>query len=311
MNVPEWNSAQEAFFVKGLGFAPDPRADDILKMVQTGGKSMNGLVWANAGLQQLHMPLGEPAPHDSQSPPGVVGVVYADVAATRSTLKRLSIDTPLVPTQEGVNGVKDVGPAAFQVTSPTGVRFFIHGIRSKCWLTPQGWMNTEEAQKQGVGLPSAHPSECLGIPYIRLSCPAGTASGLARFYCKVFDSKAEVRKFAKGEECWVPIGAAQWLIYREVPAGEPVPYDGYHIAIYINGFVEAYREAQSLGVLWNNPRFPMTYDYEADAVRYNEFRVLRLVDPSTGDFLCEMEHEIRALSHPGFCAKAWLETREC
>jgi len=146
----------------------------------------------------------------------------------------------------------------------------------------------------------------MGMPYIRLQCPAGSSPGLARFYRHVFATESEFRKGSEGEECWVPIGAGQWLVYQEV-AGE-VPYDGYHIAIYVNCFVNAYRAAKALGLVWNNPRFPnLTYDSEEDATRHHEFRILKLVDPQSSEVLCEVEHEIRALSHGGFCAKAWLE----
>ena len=47
----------------------------------------------------------------------------------------------------------------------------------------------------------------------------------------------------------VPIGASQWLIYREAQRGETIPYDGYHIAIYINDFLGAYRISVLVGFL--------------------------------------------------------------
>ena len=144
------------------------------------------------------------------------------------------------------------------------------------------------------------------MPYIRLQCPVGSTEGLARFYKHVFDTQSEFRQGAEGLECWVPIGVGQWLIYQEIAA--EVPYDGYHIAIYVNRFVSAYRAARGLGIVWNNPRFPnLTYDSEDDAIRHHEFRILKMVDPESSQVLCEVEHEIRALSHGGFCAKAWLE----
>lgn len=306
VNVPEWNSENELFWMKGLGFASDSRALEVCKGVQQGGGQMQALVWANAGLQQIHIPVGEPKPMDLQTPPGFVGLVYSDIVALRSNLKALSIDYSLVSSQETVN-VKDVGPPAMKVRSPTGVSFVVHGIRSQSWLTPNGWMKTKDLEEQEVSLPSLTPSVCLGIPYMRFNCPYGSARGLARFYEAIFRTKCELKRAPL--ECWVPVGASQWLIYREVPSGEPVPYDGYHVAIYINDFVGAYRRARALGLVWNNPRFPQTYDTEDQAVSHAEFRILRLVDPESSLELCQLEHEIRAACHPGFCAKAWLQEK--
>ena len=257
------------------------------------------------------MPVGEPSPMESQSPPGFMGLVYSDIVALRSNLKSLSIDWSLVSSQETVT-LEDLGPPALKVKSPTGVTFVIHGLKkADCWLTPDGWMDRKELQKQNVSLPSKTTSVCLGIPYMRFMCPAGTAAGLARFYEDIFCTKAEVRKGSNFEECWVPIGSCQWLIYREAQPGEEVPYDGYHIAIYINNFLDAYRRAKERQLVWNNPRFPnTTYDTEDLALRHTEFRILRLVDPKTGELLCELEHEIRATSHPQFCAKEWLGKKE-
>lgn len=306
VNVPEWNSENDCFWFKAMGLVPDSRAQGVCDNVQSAGGSLQGLVWANAGLQQIHMPIGEPPPMDSQKPPGVVGLAYADIMGLRAMLRGAGVNFSVVPLKDHMSNLPGVGPVALQCTSPTGVKIYAHGIRADSWLTPRGWLDCEAARKQKLGLPSEKASQCMGMPYIRLQCPAGSSSGLARFYRHVFATESEFRKGSEGEECWVPIGAGQWLVYQEV-AGE-VPYDGYHIAIYVNCFVTAYRAAKALGLVWNNPRFPnLTYDSEEDAVRHHEFRILKLVDPQSSEVLCEVEHEIRALSHGGFCAKAWLE----
>ena len=51
-NVPTWNSELEVFWMKGLGFASDSRAEEVCSRVKAHGGSLEGLVWANAGLQQ-------------------------------------------------------------------------------------------------------------------------------------------------------------------------------------------------------------------------------------------------------------------
>eukprot|EP00438_Fugacium_kawagutii_P020199 Skav207616 [mRNA] locus=scaffold1878:131781:134954:+ [translate_table: standard] len=321
VNVPAWNSELEIFWMKGLGFALDSRADEVCSRVQAKGGSLKGLVWANAGLQQIHMPIGEPPPMESQTIPGFVGLAYSDIVGDRglrSNLKALSIDFSLVSSQETVS-MKDIGPPAMKVTSPTGVNFMIHGIRTPGWVTPNGWMSTKDLEAQKVSLPSQSPSVCLGIPYMRFMCPHGTAAAIARFYDDIFCTKAELKKAFNAEECWVPVGASQWIIYREASVGDEIPYDGYHIAIYINNFVDTYRNladaiyvaAKERQLVWNNPRFPnTTYDTEDLAVFHTEFRILKLVDPKTGSLICELEHEIRAASHPQFCAKQWIGAKD-
>ncbi len=69
--------------------------------------------------------------------------------------------------------------------------------------------------------------------------------------------------------------------------------------------------AKTYGLLWNNPRFPnLTYDTEDLALQHTEFRILKLIDPTTNEFICDLEHEIRAASHPSFCAKNWLGSKD-
>ena len=37
------------------------------------------------------------------------------------------------------------------------------------------------------------------------------------------------------------------------------------------------------------------------------YRFLHILDIATGEVIYELEHEIRALDHPGFSCRAWLE----
>lgn len=151
------------------------------------------------------MPLGEPAPSDSQNIPGFIGLAYENLVTLRSTLKSLSIGYGEVPTSEVVS-MNGLGPPAMKVKSPTGVTFIIHSHRSSesSWVTPNGWKSTKELMAQKVQLENEEPSTCLGIPYIRLMCPHGTAISIGRFYGEIFQTKAEIRKATNAEECWAP-----------------------------------------------------------------------------------------------------------
>ncbi|CAE8706234.1 unnamed protein product [Polarella glacialis] len=184
------------------------------------------------------MPVGEPEPYASQCPPGVMGLAYADVTALKNSLTASGVPFSELPSQaeeeeEGLLTESGLAPAQIELSSPTGVRLRVHRITAGTlgWLTPNGWQDPVVAAEQGVGLPGDRPSLCLGIPYIRLLCPASTAAGLCRLYAAVFGTEATLCTGGSGVECWVPIGAHQWLVYEEVPTGQAVPYDGYHVAI--------------------------------------------------------------------------------
>jgi len=315
LNVPTWTSQMEDFWFGALGFASDLRAKDVAMTVQEAGGSMKGLVWANAGLQQVHMPLGEPAPEDSQSPEGVVGLAYPDLRALRSQLSAAGVAFNESSLAES-SGISRLGKEVIDLLSPTGVKLRAHelerGDGEAAWFSPKGPLEPAAAAKSGVGLPSKKPSVCLGIPYVRLLCAAGAAAGIRRFYKQVFQVDAELRDgsaTASGRaECRVPIGAEQWLVFEEVSPGQSVHYDGHHVAIYVNGFIEAYERAKEKGLLYNNPRFPqLTYDTVEQALQHSEFRVLDIRDPESGEVVHTLEHEVRALSHPGFSCRSWLK----
>ena len=161
VNVPEWDSANDRFWLKAMGLALDSRAQGVCQTVQSAGGSLKGLVWANAGLQQIHMPLGEPPPMEAQKPPGVVGLAYADIMGLRATLREAGVNFSPVPLKDQMSNLQGVGPVALQCTSPTGVKIYAHGIRSETWLTPRGWMDCTAARDQGLGLPSEEASQCI------------------------------------------------------------------------------------------------------------------------------------------------------
>mmetsp|Transcript_10766 Transcript_10766/g.24073 ORF Transcript_10766/g.24073 Transcript_10766/m.24073 type:complete len:232 (-) Transcript_10766:133-828(-) len=80
------------------------------------------------------------------------------------------------------------------------------------------------------------------------------------------------------------------------------PYDGHHIALYVNDFQSLFLRAQNLSLTWDNPRFPQsTSPNISEALRHCEFRVRDVVDVSTGEVLYQLEHEIRSLRHVQFC----------
>ena len=55
------------------------------------------------------------------------------------------------------------------------------------------------------------------------------------------------------------------MLFREVEDGEEgeeglAPYDGHHVALYVNDFAALYSKLSQAGLIWQNPRFPQ-FDY--------------------------------------------------
>ena len=108
------------------------------------------------------------------------------------------------------------------------------------------------------------------------------------------------------ETCTVGMGYHQSLRFQESSSSQD--YDGHHIAIYVNGFVDMYHRLSQRSLIYMNPRFPQfNYSTEEQAVHHNEFRFLDIIDVDTGEVVYQLEHEIRSLAHPGFSCRAWVE----
>jgi len=263
---------------------------------------MKGLVWANIGLQQVHMPLGEPT-ETTQRLRGTVGLAFEDLAALRERLRAHDVS---FEEDDGGAAAQWFGPA-LRLQTPTGVELRAHGGGGGEGVRLFG---PAEAEAGGVALPGG-PSLGAGMPYVELLCSLGAAAGICRFYRDVLGVPAELVDGA----CRVPI-RRQFLLFRETTSELPA-YDGHHVAIYVGdisredtsaSFSAMYEKCRAAGLVYNNPRFPhLRYDTLEDAQRLGEFRVLDLVDPETGKAAYTLEHEIRSLEHPGFSCRSLLK----
>jgi len=201
-------------------------------------------VWINVGEQQFHLPTNEP-----QVLRGHVGVVLPDLD---SLVTRLSaIEKRLAGTKFSYKRLK----TRVDVTCPWGNRISCYG-------------------------PGEFGELKLGIPYVELMVPTGTAAGIARFYNDVMLAPAT----ASGGLCTVTIGKGQELRYRET-AKEIPAYDGHHIAIYVANFSTPHEMLQKKELITE----------ESDE---HQYRFTGIFDPRTGKTLFELEHEVRSLFHP-------------
>src|SRR5258706_2280653 len=161
-------------------------------------------MWINAGRTQFHLPTN---PAQVQNFRGVIGLVVPDLDAVEAALNRVS--RRLAGTQFGFERAGDT----IEATCPWGNRFRCHRPDR------ERWGQTE-----------------LGIVYLDLDVPPGTAKKIACFYIGILDAPADVDDNTEGLcTAAVRVGADQRLNFIETR--KPIPdYDGHHIQIYTADF---------------------------------------------------------------------------
>lgn len=206
-------------------------------------------MWINVGRSQLHLPTGE-----AQVLRGRIGLVLPDLAALAERLEAVR------PHLADTGFSFKAGRGHIDVTCPWGNRFRCHG--------PNGRFGRVT----------------LGMAYVQLDVPPGTASGIARFYRQIMQAPATVEKVERMPAARVPVGYRQALIYRESKAKIPA-YDGHHLQVYVVDFSGPHAELKKRKLVTE----------ESDQFQY---RFTDIVDPKSGRHLYTLEHEIRSLTHP-------------
>lgn len=201
-------------------------------------------MWVNAGAAQFHLPTGGP-----QVLRGTVGLVVPDLAALTARLDRV------LPRLDGHAGYRSVD-GAVEVACPWGNRIRVHA--------PD---------------PARFGPMRLGMPYLELDAPPGSAGGIARFYAEVIGTPATL----DGASCRVPAGTTT-LIYRET-GGMRADDQGEHIQVTLADFSGPHGRLSARGLV----------SAEDDAQQY---RFRDIVDPATGALLATVEHEVRSMRHP-------------
>lgn len=126
----------------------------------------------------------------------------------------------------------------------------------------------------------------LGMPYVEILVKPGTAEGIARFYRQVMQTPATVQSCDEGQAAVVKAGRNQCIVFQETTRDLPA-YPGYHVAVYVANFSGPYNYLKERGLL-------------TEDIRNHQFRFQAIVDPQTGDQLCDLEHEVRNMHHPQF-----------
>lgn len=207
-------------------------------------------MWINVGQQQFHLPTGP-----AQVVRGVTGIVIPDLAPLRQRLARYRSKLA------GTRFAHTEADGAIEVTCPWGNRIRLH------------------APDAGRFGPVA-----LGIAYVELDAPVGSAGGIARFYRDVLHAAAHVGHDARGKFATVTVGLHTVLIYRETAA--PVAdYDGNHIQITLADFSGPHKRLLARALITE----------ESDQ---HQYRFQAIPDAESGEVLTEIEHEVRSLRHP-------------
>ncbi len=213
-------------------------------------------MWINVGRSQFHLPTGP-----AQRLRGRIGVVVPDLDALLRRLDRVA--SALAGTRFSVSAAgAPPGPRHVDVTCPWGNRLRCHA--------PGRWL----------------PTMNLGIAYVELDVPAGTAEGIARFYARAFGVRVPEVGASEGgsRAARIPVGAGQQLLYVETES--PIPeYDGHHLQVYVADFSGPHRWLAEHGLV----------SEESDA---HQYRFVSIVDPRDGRLLTQLEHEVRSLRHP-------------
>lgn len=306
------------FYIDILRCSADKRAPTVLKKVNKARtkkgklKQSKGLLWANIGLQQFHLPADDPI----QILRGSITMIYSQ-SEYNNLINRLvehhykfrlikrdssSSSSSFIPFHdEGI-----------EVMCPYGNTFQIYPTNSTSWFGPAEYIESDDEASKQIQLPGGFTAG-LGIHKVDLNVPFGTVQKIAKFYEYYFDvtpmlSYVDTDSSQQRGRCSINIGYNQQLVFTEISEGGALEeYDGHHIAVYINNFVESYYRLNEDELVWNNPRFPQfTYDTVEDALRHNEFRIFHIIDLDTKERIFEIEHELRSLSHPSFACKKWL-----
>jgi catechol-2,3-dioxygenase len=202
-------------------------------------------MWVNIGDQQFHLPTGKP-----QVLRGHTGLVVPDLEALKERLASIA-----------------------DQLSDTKFRWADRGEYVEA-VSP--WGNVYRCYPAGT-----FGSMRLGVPYVELSVPVGSAPAIQRFYEEVFGAPGTV----EDDAARIDIGSGQTLVFRE---SKRVPkYDGHHIAVYIANFSGPYE-------------FLTEHKLVTEGIRNHQFRFQDIVDPQTNEVVFTLEHEVRSSRHPGF-----------
>lgn len=205
----------------------------------------------NVGLQQFHLPRRGPTPPF----PGVVGLVVPDFATIRARLGRF----------DGFSGTPytaDFGDVTAEITSPFGFRLRLHTAGSVPFQRP------------------------LGIPYVEIFVPPGTATAIAGFYGDVFRALTRIESIDGETAAIISAGPFQELrfIERELDSYDT---ENFHISFHVTHYNEVRDRVTASGSMMGEALGQV-------------FFFSRLFDPKTDATVLPLINEVRSVYHQDF-----------
>jgi len=310
----QWNEDLQTFWFEILEAGADTRAEDTMKRQQIKKLPLH---WANFGLQQAHLPCQPSGCYENmpglsswtnrQKIRGFVGMEWPadswgqlvdrlETAAMRGSLAMTGGLNITAKTDEMI-----------EFFACNGNGFRITSMKESHYIGPKFPLPAGTTQC----LPGPR-SAGLGIRYMEYSVPKGGRAlrCIAETYEVVLGAK--VRRFEDENKIEVVIGIKEnEQFIRFVEKDVIGPYEGDHLAIYVNDFLAMYGRAKNVQIggdksdktvnmVWNNPCFSLKYDTLDQVKLLNEFRFKDFLDLKTGEVVYQLEHEIRSLAHRGF-----------
>tara|TARA_Y100000588_G_C14134706_1_gene873272 strand:+ start:170 stop:1042 length:873 start_codon:yes stop_codon:yes gene_type:complete len=215
--------------------------------IMTGADNM----WVNMGRCQIHLPSRNPI---SQRLRGTVGFVVPNLSMVEASLAYVA---------------PYMGNTAFSYTRKK------NHLEATC-----PWGNSFKLHEPAPQFGTID----IGMPYVELNIPPGTAEKVGRFYDEIFGAPVELRAIGSTNCTSIKTGKSQFLHFLETDSKQP-KYDGHHIAVYISDFVGPYEKLKDRGLI----------SMETDEC---EWRFTDIIDLDTGKTLFQIEHEVRSATHP-------------
>ncbi len=206
--------------------------------------------WINVGTCQFHLPVGP-----AQVLRGCIGLVMGDLDALVDRLAQVR------PRLQGTRFGFDRAAGHVDVSCPWGNRIRVHA---------------PDTQRFG--------RMTLGMPYVEIDAPPGSAERIGRFYSEVLASPALGGEDAAGVFTRVPAGAGESLVFRETQA-PLAAYDGHHVQIAVADFSGVHRRLLERGLV-------------SEESNQSQYRFENITDLDTGEVLVTLEHEVRSMRHP-------------
>ena len=291
--------ARALFLSRGLGLLEDPRP-------RAWGKHER-LLWADAGLQQLHLPLVEEGNAERDSAPqalrgclGLACACAADVRAVRARLEALAREVSFAapPADLAVGGEAVATDdrdedAAFAFSCPFGGRYVVFALPRRLGLPAPRFMGGEDEARGHPAPDEGAPADVprpLGFAWLRLDIPRGAARALASFWGDVLGARVALDAAAGAVRVEVADGvdagaglARQHLLFREVD-GPLRAWDGHHLCLYLRDFEGAFRRCEARGLLYDPGRFADRGGSWALACEHQQFRVLHVPPEGAGGY---------------------------